>query len=431
MDAWQRSLRWLWNLAHEQRLMGLARLDGEKVYVRYLQQQTELTDLRAELPWIADVPCASCQAILRDLDKAWDRAFKRISKPPRWKSRRTPPPSLFCSAPLARLDGSEIVFPKVGRISGSIHRALAGEQRSVQIMRDVDQWFAVVMVKLDLPEPAPHPGLAIGIDRGVVNMLADSDGRIVENPLHADRMQSRIAKAQRDMARKVEQAKREGRKPDGANIRKARERVAKLQRKVRRQRDHLLHRESKRYAEQNGTIVVEKLNVVAMTASAKGTIEQPGRKVKQKAGLNRGIARAGWSKFASLVKYKVAERGGKVIEVPAAYTSQTCHGCGHVAAENRPSQARFECVSCGLVEHADVNAAKVILDRGLAGHVAPPKAPKKTLRSLKRPRRTAVVQTVEACGGEALVKAPCEAGKPRRKAMVHAFVGDTSGPPDG
>jgi transposase len=207
--------------------------------------------------------------------------------------------------------------------------------------------------------------------------------------------------------------------------------VAKLQRTVRRQRDHLLQRESRRYATANGLIVVEKLDVKAMTASAKGTVESPGRRVRQKAGLNRSIVGAAWGKFAGLVRYKVEERGGKVIEVPAAYSSQTCHGCGFVAAENRPDQAHFECQNCGLVEHADVNAAKVILARGLAGQVATPKAPKKTLRTLRRKPKSplpAVVPTVEACGGELPVRGPGEAGTPRREALAPASMSETSGP---
>ena len=426
--AWQSALRWLWNLAHEQRLMGLARLNGEKVYVKYLQQQAELTELRAELPWLADVPVQCSQGLLRDLDKAWDKAFKKITRTPRWKSKRTAPPSLFTSAPSFTVSGEAVTFPKVGTIRAVIHRPLPGEPKTIQLVRDVDQWFAVVMCAIEAPEPAPHPGPAIGLDRGVANIVADSDGRIVENPRHADKAAARIARAQRNVARKVEQAKRDGRKPVGANITKARERVAKLQRKVRRQRDHLLQRESRGYAERNGLIVVEKLDVKAMSASAKGTTEKPGKRVKQKAGLNRGIVGAAWSKFAGLVKYKVDERGGKVVEVPAAYSSQTCHVCGHVAAENRPEQARFECVNCGLVEHADVNAAKVILARGLAGQVVAPKAPKKTLRVLKRARKAAVVPAVEACGGEALVKAPSEAGMPRREPMAPVCMSETSGP---
>ena len=487
--AWQRALRSLWNVAHEQRLLGLARhrvigvhptaSDGsgksysagvdERVFVKYLAQQAELTHLRADLPWLNDVPCCACQGILRDLDKAWDRCFKGLASTPKWKSRRGPQPNLFCGAPGSfRVENNAVVFPKLGAIRAVIHRPPSGAVKTMQIVCDVDQWFAVVLCEVEIANPAPHAGPAVGIDRGVVNVLADSDGRIVQNfsrdssggtacggsgtgrpskqeeraarpalnthapaarpcageeALHlvdvdlpglahpcageeakeALPMETRRLRLERSIARKVEVAKAEHRRPNGKNIDKARAKLAKLQRQGRRQRDHLLHAESKHYAEQYGTIVLEKLHTKSMMASAKGTVEEPGVNVAQKAGLNRGIASAGWAKFATLVTYKSAERGGRVVEVPAAYSSQTCSGCGHVASENRPTQARFECQNCGLVEHADVNAAKVILARGLAGQTVAPKAPKKTLRVLRRKPKvpaTAAVPAVEACGGD-------------------------------
>lgn len=100
-----------------------------------------------------------------------------------------------------------------------------------------------------------------------------------------------------------------------------------------------------------------------MSASAKGTAEQPGRKVKQKAGLNRAILDQGWSMFRAMLAYKLADRGGRLIEVPAAYTSQTCPVCGHVHPDNRKSQAAFVCVVCGHQANADTNAAINILRR--------------------------------------------------------------------
>ena len=100
-----------------------------------------------------------------------------------------------------------------------------------------------------------------------------------------------------------------------------------------------------------------------MSASAKGTAEQPGRKVKQKAGLNRAILDQGWSMFRAMLAYKLADRGGQLVEVPAAYTSQTCPVCGNVSAANRQSQAEFVCVACGNAANADTNAAINILRR--------------------------------------------------------------------
>ena len=100
-----------------------------------------------------------------------------------------------------------------------------------------------------------------------------------------------------------------------------------------------------------------------MSASAKGSAEQPGRRVKQKAGLNRAILDQGWGMFRAMLAYKLADRGGRLVEVSAAYTSRTCPVCGCVDAANRKTQADFVCVACGHAANADTNAAINILRR--------------------------------------------------------------------
>ena len=399
LRRWQDALRFLWNLAHEQRLMGLARPKDERRFVKYIDQQAELTQLRAELPWLAEVPCCACQGILRELDKAWERAFKSISQQPRWKRKSRRGCSIVASVPSFRVDSDRITFPKLGAVPAVIHRELRGKAKTIRLVRDVDQWFAIVSTEIEAATPAPSSLPPVGIDRGVVNILADSTGRLVENPQYLNRMAARIARAQRSAARK---------KGGSKNRYKAIDKVARLHRKVRRQRDHLLQAESKRYAKSHGVVVLEKLNLQAMTASAKGTIDDPGTNVSQKAGLNRAIRHAAWGCFADLLRYKLTEHGGIIIEVMASYSSQTCSACGSVDAENRRSRSDFACTVCGHREDADVNAAKVILSRGLLDSSTKPLAKdKKTLRILKRKRKddaTAVVPTVEACGGDGVAR---------------------------
>jgi transposase len=108
-------------------------------------------------------------------------------------------------------------------------------------------------------------------------------------------------------------------------------------------------------------IRVEDLHVRNMTRSAKGTRDKPGKNVRRKAGLNRGIQRSAWGLLARRLEDKAP---GRVEKVPAAYTSQRCSACGHVAPDNRESQAVFLCTACGHAANADVNAARNIA----AGH---------------------------------------------------------------
>ena len=103
-----------------------------------------------------------------------------------------------------------------------------------------------------------------------------------------------------------------------------------------------------------------------MTASAKGTAEAPGKNVRAKSTLNRGILAKGWGGLARTLEHKARYNGSEIVKVNPAYTSQTCSACGTVDAKSRESQARFACRSCGHAENADVNAAKNILAAGLA-----------------------------------------------------------------
>ena len=125
-------------------------------------------------------------------------------------------------------------------------------------------------------------------------------------------------------------------------------------------------------------IRLENLNIKDMTRSAAGTVQNPGRNVAQKTGLNRGILTSGWGLLAGRLEQKAP---GRVEKVKAAYTSQTCNPCKHIAAQSRKSQATFVCVACGHSANADVNAARNIA----AGHAVTARGDRRVLaRSVKR-----------------------------------------------
>lgn len=362
LASWENSLRFLWNLAHEQRLLGLARPRGERRYYTAFDQQKELTVLRGELPWLADVPRHVCAQLLVALDLAWQRCLKKLARQPRWKRKGLDHVSVCETDPKGwYLDEDTLVFPKLGKVRAVVHRPLEGTPKRCTLVRDGDQWFAAISCERELPDPAPHPGPPVAIDLGVANLVADSTGRMVDNPRFLDQQARRLARAQRVVSR---------RKKGSNNQKRARLRVQRLHRTVRRQRDHLLHQVANHYAKNHGTVVVEKLEVRNMTRSARGSEEVPSRKVRQKVGLNRSILDAGWRRLLGLLRYKLAWAGGRLVEVRAAYSSQACAHCGQVAAENRRSQSEFVCTTCGQTDHADVNAARVLLSRGIHGGAA-------------------------------------------------------------
>ncbi|MDF1796743.1 MAG: transposase [Coxiellaceae bacterium] len=113
-------------------------------------------------------------------------------------------------------------------------------------------------------------------------------------------------------------------------------------------------------------VVLEALKITNMSHSAKGSLENPGKQVKAKSGLNKSILDQGWGEFKRQLRYKLEWLGGQLLEVDPKYTSQRCHRCGDTRKSNRLSQDRFVCQGCQHEAHADINAAKNILAAGHA-----------------------------------------------------------------
>ena len=361
LDAWESALRFLWNLALEQRKLGFARPRDERCYPTAFDQINELTELRASLPWLADVPRNVCSQLLVELDRAWQRCFAKLGRAPRWK-RKDRDSLGFCEPhpKIWRVDGTNVRFPKLGTLRTVMHRPLEGKPKTCSLKHDGDQWFVSIVCELDIAESPPREGPIVAIDRGIANFGATSDGAIIDNPKHLEASLKRLAHAQRTVSR---------RKKGSKNREKAKVRVARIHRKVRRQRDHFLHVQSARLAKSHGVVVLERLNVAGMIR---------GR-------CARSIADAGWSRFADMLRYKLAWSGGSLVEVPAAYSSQTCSACGTIDAESRRSQAVFHCTSCGYRDHADLNAAKILLARANHSGLPVEGSPKLgTLRNRKR-----------------------------------------------
>lgn len=107
-----------------------------------------------------------------------------------------------------------------------------------------------------------------------------------------------------------------------------------------------------------------------MTKATKGTVEKPSKNAKAKRGLNRVITQQSWGMFFELLEYKLKANGGELIKVNPQFTSQICNECGHTSKENRQSQSKFVCTSCGYTANADINASKNILARGIHGNNA-------------------------------------------------------------
>ena len=183
-----------------------------------------------------------------------------------------------------------------------------------------------------------------------------SDGSFLA-PLNSFRQhEQRLARYQRRMARKVKGSK---------NWNKAKKKVQRIHAEIANVRKDFLHKATTAISQQYALVVLEDLKVRNMSKSAKGSAESPGKKVRAKSGLNKSILDQGWYEFRRQLEYKMQWQGGWLMTVNPRNTSRTCPVCGHVSADNRTTQAKFACVSCGHQAHADVVGAINILARGM------------------------------------------------------------------
>lgn len=163
-------------------------------------------------------------------------------------------------------------------------------------------------------------------------------------------VQRALRKAQQALSRKVKRSN---------NWKKQKRKITRLHARIADVRNDFLHKTSTAISKNHAVVVLEDLIVKNMSASAKGTVENPGRNVRLKTGLNRSILDQGWFEFRRQLEYKLAwaGRGGVVIAVPQRNTSRTCPQCSYISADNRKTQAAFCCVQCGHAGHADLVAA--------------------------------------------------------------------------
>jgi putative transposase len=338
--------RLVFNLGLEQRrdwYRQFERATGLKL--NYVAQARELTALRAEFDWISAVSQTCQQQALRDLDRAFGNFFAGRARFPTPRRKGIDDGFRFQGREVETrpLNGkwSEVRLPKIGWVKFRDTRPMRGVCKNATISHDALGWYIAFAQEIEHEAPA-NICPAVGIDRGVANTLALSNGEMLSVPASLGAVDQQHRAAQRVLARRKR----------GSN-RRARQlrRCAKLAARRARIRRDWHHKAALNIAQRFGTVVLENLRIVNMTASAKGTVAEPGRNVRQKAGLNRSILNQGWFGFETILAYKLAERGG---------------ACGCIDKGSRESQARFACVRCGHEAHADTNAALEILRRNTA-----------------------------------------------------------------
>jgi transposase len=346
--------RFVWNLAVEQHRHWRP---GKKSAPGYLEQCRQLTQVRAEHPWLAAGSQMVQQQALRDVAQARANYFRGTHEPPSWrKAGRNEGFRVVAVRPggvrrLSRHVGA-VRVPKTGWVRFRWSRAVPPDVKSCRVTLDRAGRWHVAFAAVPAPVPAPGNGQVVGIDRGVAVSAALSTGDLLGVPGLGGAERTRLRGLQRKLARATRGSNRRGR---------AKHAIARLRARETDRRRDWTEKTSTDIARRFDVIRVEDLQVTNMTRSAKGTPGDPGRNVRQKAGLNRAILSQGWGLLVRRLQDKAP---GRVEMVNPRFTSQRCSACGHVDPQSRESQARFVCTACNFAGNADVNAARNIA----AGH---------------------------------------------------------------
>ena len=345
-----RHARYVWNLAVEQQQYWRPgrRAPG------YIEQCAQLTAARAEHDWLAAGSQTVQQQALRDFAQATRNFFSGTHRRPTWRKAGVHEGFRQVAVKARHVERvnrrcGRVWVPKVGWVRFRLSRPVPGGVKSYRVTRDrAGRWHIAFA---HIPDPIAGSGdrSVVGIDRGVVVSAALSTGELLYAPGLTPGESKRLKVLQQRLAR----AKR------GSNRRARTKRaIAKLRARETDRRRDWAEKATTDIARRFDKIRIEALDVRAMTRSARGTVEQPGVGVGQKRGLNRAINRSCWGLLAARLQHKAF---GRVEQIPAAYTSQRCSACGHVASGNRKSQAVFECEACNTgTPNADVNAARNI-----------------------------------------------------------------------
>lgn len=343
---------WNWALANQKK-----RLENKEYTQNYASLCSSLLEIKDDeaTAWLKESPSQTLQQTLKNLERALKDAFNKKSpkKFPQYKKKGQHDSFRYPQG--IKVSDNRVFLPKVGWVPFFKSRDIIGIIKNATVSKKGGYWFVSIQTEIETNKPVHPSTTAIGVDLGVKKFATLSDGRIYKAKNSFKERQMRLAKLQQRLSKK-----RRG----SNNFQKLKKRITKLHTKIANIRQDYLHQVSTDISKNHALVVLEDLKVANMSKSASGTLENPGKMVAAKSGLNRSILDQGWHSFKSMLSYKLDRLGGELLLVDPRHTSQKCSNCDYTEKDNRLSQAQFACLRCGFKENADINAAKNILAVG-------------------------------------------------------------------
>ena len=331
------------------------------------QQEKMLTIWKRSHPELATVHAHLLQNVAIRVELAFQAFFRRVKAGetpgyPREKGEGYDSFTFKEYGNGCKLNDNSITLSKIGTIKAVVHRHIKGVFKNCTVRRQGANWYVCFAVEV-AEEPLPPSEEAVGIDVGLNQFAALSNGEMVANPRFLRKDEKALAKAQRKLSKQKRGTKERYR---------AKKVVRRVHERITNRRHDFVHQTARRLVNRFGLIAVEKLNIKSLSRSSKPKLnEQTGEYLpngtSQKAGLNKSIADVAWGMFRSILTQKAESAGRQIINVNPAWTSQDCSGCGTRVKKKLAERVHY-CPNCGLSLDRDTNAAKNILQNAVGLH---------------------------------------------------------------
>jgi putative transposase len=331
---------------------------GEKKQLGKYEMMKQLTMWRnnpdPHSNFLKDAPVHALQCVLYELYDSYQRFFRGEQvHPPQFKKKSKAKISFTESDPASfEIDevNKRVRLPKLGWVKCRFTQHMEGKPNIVTVKWNGVRWVLSMQRKIEIVDPKHPSNTIVAGDFGVVRRVTFSDGVVVP-PIDVSWEEKRKAFYQRTLKNKTKFS---------SNWKKVQLRIRKLDSRIAKIRKDATHKFTTAYSKNHAVIVLGDLNIKSMSASAVGTTEKPGKKVKQKSGLNRAILRQGWGELGRQLEYKQLWQGGLLAYRSEANSNQDCPKCSYRSPLNRKTQDKFECVSpdCGFKANADDVAAQ-------------------------------------------------------------------------
>ncbi|BCU08385.1 RNA-guided endonuclease InsQ/TnpB family protein [Allochromatium tepidum] len=371
--------RWIYNWGLQQRTDAFYQ-HGRRLYYKDLAGQLKVLKQAPDTAWLAEVSSVILQQALRHLDAAFARFFKKQAGYPAYKSRRGDQSCSYMRNGFTFRDGRLTLAKQREPLDIRWSRPLPKDAApsSVTVTRTTGgKYYVSFLIEANV-QPLPATTQETGIDLNVKELVL-STGRRFQPPKALKRLEQRKRRYQRACRRKVAAAKtalgldpqaplpKGTRLPISNNLHNAHKKVGRIMERQANVRRDWQHKTTTTIVRENQVIAMEDLYVRGLTAGAKGTAEQPGKRVRRKAGLNRAILDVGFGEIRRQIDYKAQWYGRTMVLIDRWYpSSQRCCRCGHLHRALRLSDRHWTCSACGTRHDRDLNAARNILAAGQA-----------------------------------------------------------------